>query len=242
MSGVALGYVHHNEVAYSWHRSVAELVARGGVDLEIPVRCGTGQITEARNEGASAFLDSGCEWLLWTDTDMGFAPDTLERLLAVDRPVVGGLTFAAVEYLDDDMGGHRIRAEPVLFKWAADDTGFVRWPDYPRDQLVQVAGTGGALILVHRSAYEHLEQTCGRRWYDQRRIQATGRVISEDLAFCARLGEAGIPIFVHTGVKSTHMKAAWIGEADYDRKGASRAVRDPARPKAAAAKGRRRKR
>lgn len=238
MSGVALGYVHGNDVAYSWHRSVRQLEQ---IDLEIPVRYGTGGIVAARNAVVADFLTTELEWLLWTDTDMGFAPDTVTRLLACDVPIVGGLTFAAREVDDDGMGGHRIQPAPVLFKWSLDDDGFVPWLDYPRDRLVQVAGTGSALILVHRSVFEHIAGAVGPRWYDPMTLEATGGYVGEDLAFCARCTKAGIPIFVHTGVLTTHQKTVWLGEADYRGGGGSGGVRSNRRPQAAASKGGRRK-
>jgi hypothetical protein len=39
--------------------------------------------------------------------------------------------------------------------------------------------------------------------------------MGEDLSFCLRAGAAGIPIHVHSGVRTTHFKPAWLGESDY---------------------------
>jgi hypothetical protein len=41
------------------------------------------------------------------------------------------------------------------------------------------------------------------------------RMVSEDLSFCIRAGAMGFPIYVHTGVKMTHMKTLWLSENDY---------------------------
>ena len=63
----------------------------------------------------------------------------------------------------------------------------------------------------------------GRRfaghWYDRMINPTTGQLLGEDLSFCARARMVGIPIHVHTGVKTTHRKPHWIGEDDYEHPG-----------------------
>jgi hypothetical protein len=226
---VALAYVHSNEVAYSWHHSLIELmgwdfvnhgrIVRGGF---VAIRYGTDGLVEARNKAVAIFLhEKQAEWLLWLDTDMGFAPETLDGLIAVadplERPIVGGLCFSQREHTSDDMGGWRCTATPTVFDWAHIDEqmGFaVRW-DYPDNTAIRVAGTGSACILIHRSVFERIEEKFGPVWYDRVPNTSTGQVVSEDLAFCMRAGTLDIPVHVHTGVKTTHQKALWLAEDDY---------------------------
>jgi hypothetical protein len=40
-------------------------------------------------------------------------------------------------------------------------------------------------------------------------------MVGEDFSLCVRLNAAGIPIFVHSGIKTTHHKDLWLGEEDY---------------------------
>ena len=37
-------------------------------------------------------------------------------------------------------------------------------------------------------------------------------MIGEDLSFCASRGALGIPVYVHTGVQTTHLKRVWLAE------------------------------
>lgn len=226
---VCLAYVHANEVAHSWHMSMLELfgwdlsherrVMRGGF---LAMRCGTGGIVAARNEVAERFLAGDAEWLFWLDTDMGFAPDTLDRLIAaadpVDRPIVGGLCFAQQEYTGDGLGGYRTRACPTLYQWVQvgdGQEGFTAWHDYPRDQLVPVAGTGSACILIHRGVLEKVADQYGPNWYSRMVNPSTQQLISEDLSFCAKAAAVGFPVHVDTGVKTSHLKPIWLAEGDY---------------------------
>lgn len=246
---VTVAYVYGDydqRVSYSWHHSMVELI---GYDLAnagrilvggyIAMRCGSDGLVEARNKTARHFLDDGkADWLFWVDTDMGFEPDIIDRLLdAADpqaRPVVGALAFSQRELGDDGAGGWRCSATPTVFDWAKiagengqEQQGFaVRW-DYPANTLMQVGGTGMAAILIHRSVFERIEQAHGRVWYDRVPNTTTGQIVSEDLSFCLRAGALSIPIHVHTGVRTTHHKSMWLGEEDYWRQ---RALEPPPPP------------
>lgn len=225
---VAVAYLHSNEVAYSWHHSMVQLlgndptrsrVLRGGI---IAIRCNAGQVADARNKAVQHFLADGkAAWLWFVDTDMGFAPDTVERLLdaadPVERPVVGGLCFAQKEVRIDEFGGYRTAPAPTIYDWAphGDLQGFDVRHDYPRDEFTRCAGTGSACILIHRSVLERIHTAYGPAWYE--RIPARDGSIGEDLSFCMRAGELGIPVHVHTGIRTTHLKPSWLGEDDYQR-------------------------
>lgn len=187
----------------------------------IGIRCGTDGLVDSRNKAVDQFLEEArADWLFWVDTDMGFAPDTIDRLLdaadPVERPVVGALCFASVEKDSDGMGGWHTVATPTLFDWAhdGDHQGFaVRW-DYPANTVTRVHGTGSACILIHRSVFEKIHAEFGT-WYSRSRNPSTGQLISEDLSFCIRANALDIPIYVHTGVPTTHAKPMWLGEQGY---------------------------
>lgn len=227
---VCLAYVHSNEVAHSWHLSVMEMLSwdvahnqriiRGGF---LGMRCGTGGLVSARNETVARFLAGDADWLFWVDTDMGFTPDTVDRLLdaadPVERPVMGALCFAQQEYELDGMGGHRTRPSPTLFQWVKvgeDRQGFTAWRDYPRNQVVRVAGTGAACIIIHRSVLLAVAERFGPgNWYSRMLNPSTGQLLSEDLSFCARVVQCGLPVHVDTSVKTSHLKPIWLSEEDY---------------------------
>lgn len=227
---VQIAYLHAHHVSHSWHESMMRLaaydsanecriVSTGGPFM---IRCDAGGLVESRNLAVQRYLDeTDHEWLFLIDTDMGFAADTVDRLVEAadpaERPVVGGLCFALREVRYDGLGGRRVMPVPTLFNIARTPAGHIgfstRW-EFPDNTLVQVAATGAACLLVHRTAVEKLRAEHGDHWFDQVRYQ-DGRLLSEDLSFCYRLGAAGLPVFVHTGVKTTHHKQVWIGADDY---------------------------
>lgn len=230
---VTVAYVHPNEVAVSWHESLMALlgydlahearVIRGGW---LAQRCyGADGIPAARDLAVRNFLAAkDAEWLFWIDTDMGFAPDTVDRLLEVadpvTRPIVGGLCFAYKQTEYDGMGGWRNAIVPTIYEWTTveetGETGFLSVPEYPRDALVKCAGTGSACVLIHRSVFERIAEDGRGTWYTRVPNPTAGnRKLGEDLSFCLRAGALGFPIHVHTGVRTTHYKPAWLGEDDF---------------------------
>ena len=227
---VQIAYLHSSRVSHSWHQALLNTIAYDksvGANLihQVPfaVACsGPNSLPEGRNLAVKHFLDeTDADWLFFVDTDMGFTADALEQLWfaasADERPVVGGLCFALKHVGSDGKGGFRVLPVPTLFEFASSEeqgSGFANRFKYPPDALVQVAGTGAAFLLIHRSALEAVRSVDGDRWFDFV-AYGDGTQVSEDLSFCWRLGELGVPIFVHTGVSTTHHKEIWLGENVY---------------------------
>lgn len=204
---------------------------RGGGPVMLP--SGPNSIAAIRNQACKILLDEpdaeGADWLLFIDSDMGFASDSLDRLLEaadpVERPVVGALCFGLQQRETDEMGGYITYPFPTIYDWRANeagDEGFViRW-DYPVDTVTQVAATGAAFLLVHRDVLAKMRVEHEDTWFDRARMAGGAKLLGEDMSFFARLGRMGIPAHVHTGVRTTHRKPVWINE-DYYREAWARA-------------------
>lgn len=227
---VQVAYMHSGQVSHSWHQSMMNMIAYDksvGLDVIVSapmaVHCsGPNSLVEGRNMAVQHFLDkTDSEWLFFVDTDMGFQPEAMESLLLaahpVDRPVVGGLCFALKHTAPDGKGGFRVMPVPTLFMWAKNPKqgyGFANRFIYPPEAMVQVAGTGAAFLLIHRSVVEEIRAEMGDTWFNFVQYD-DGTQISEDLSFCYRVGQVRRDIFVHTGVKITHHKEFWLSENDY---------------------------
>lgn len=234
-TAVCVAFVHTDEVDFNFFFSFWQLLARdlagngkvwrGGYSITYG---GTGDLAAARNGAVKAFLeDNKADWLWFVDTDMGFGSDTVDRLLASahpeNRPVVGAMTFSAMREEEDGLGGFRLLFTPVIMDWVHTDeqTGFsVRW-DYPKDELTRCDGTGSACILIHRSVFEQVremytaENPQWANWYSRVINPATKELVGEDLSFCLRLLQRGIPVHVDTSVQTTHAKRLWLAQEDY---------------------------
>jgi hypothetical protein len=199
--------------------------------------CGTGGIPDARNEVARSFLDgTDGEWLFMVDTDMGFAPDTVDRLLkSADQyraPVVGGLCFALRRTHTGDFHAEKFGIIPTVYGYVetGDEVGFLPLEHYERDSLVKASGTGAACLLVHRRALAKVREKYGDAWFDPMKHPTgnkggTPRTFSEDLSFCVRLAACDVPLHVDTSVKTCHEKGGvFLDEDAYDRQQAFAAI------------------
>lgn len=167
-------------------------------------------ITGPRNDVVREFLkhpEAG-EWHLSIDVDMFFPPDAVERLLEVadpeSVPIVGGLCFGAT---NDFLW-------PTVYELAEDDEigpHFLRAKDIPPNTLLRCTATGGAFLMVHRSAYEKIaahkwpEDPYGHfPWFQETQLPKSP--VGEDLTFCLRAGIAGLPVHVLTSLHIGHIK------------------------------------
>lgn len=195
---------------FATHRRIAEgggrLSYQAGANLSGP-----------RNEVVKKFLAYGkADWLWMVDSDMVFAPDTVDRLLEhadpETAPIVGGLCFG----LDDagdivpTMYGLMGEAE------SPESLDVVRFDEWPVDTMFQVVATGAACLLIHKSALERMRDfehpnrpgkvgfNDAFPWFQE--LEHDGRPVSEDIAFCWRAGLLQIPVYVNTAVKIGHVK------------------------------------
>lgn len=160
------------------------------------------------------------QWLAWVDTDAGFAPNTIDRLLASahvrDRPILGALAFASKEVSKDGFNGFRTQPRPTIFDFVPMDDGTQRFcgrNDYPYNQVTRCASTGMHCVLIHRWVFEKLRDEFGDTWHD--RIPQADDLLGEDTSFYARCGAQNIPVHVDTAIKTNHRKTCWVGEDDW---------------------------
>ncbi len=182
------------------------------------------RIASNRNMACATFLDeTDAQWLLFVDSDMGWSEDALETLLAAADPervpVIGALCFGLRKEEVDGQGGFRSVPFPTIFDWRkapeADRAGFVLRYDYAPDTVIQCSATGAAFLLIHRTVLQTVREEAGDVWFDRAKMYEDDEMMGEDISFCSRLGVFGIPLFVHTGVRTTHLKPVWVGEDFY---------------------------
>lgn len=205
----------------------SRIIREGGIYLRKVA--GSAGIPDGRNEVVQRFLDeTDGEWLWFIDTDMGFAPDTVDRLVAsadpVERPVVGGLCFAQRRIEARPFHGSRFGIIPTVYDYVEldDEVGFVPREAYALDEVLAVSGTGAACLLIHRTALEAVRDRHGDAWFNPMAhptgLKGKPRNFSEDLSFCVRLASVGIPVHVNTAVKTIHEKGGvFLDEDAYDR-------------------------
>lgn len=238
----ALIYVHPGSVSAAFSYCVTRLfvyeMARHGVPPALVAqRCASGQLVEARNETVAFFLDTGLDWALFVDSDMGFDADTLERLRHAadpnERPVVGALCFGQKKQGTEDSATQSVnlRCFPTVYVYREreNEVGFQVITDYPRDALVEASATGAACVLVHRSVLAAIREKYGNQWFDKVTHPVGPTTFSEDLSFFVRVAAVDQPVHVDTRVKTSHDKGGvFLTEERWDEQEALRKLNEAA--------------
>ena len=224
MSKVFVAWLHPGEVNSAFVSSALGLMAWDflrqtdrGLDRQLAgmkdFHAGV-NIAGPRNGVVREFLDrpEWGDWLLMIDVDMVFQPDALEKMLETadpeNAPVVGGLCFGATDG----------KLWPTLYDLVEGTDGpyLARRSAFDLDTLVPVTATGGAFLMVHRTAYETVLAAGFNRafpWYQE--TELAGSPCGEDLTFCLRAGLSGLPVHVNTGVRIGHVKPTLPTTARY---------------------------
>jgi hypothetical protein len=150
----------------------------------------------ARNTLVADVLASpgGATHVLWLDSDMVVPIDALERLLAADQPIAGGLYHTK-----------RGDLRPTVF--ALDP---LRAFEGRLEGTTRVGGFGLGCALVRTSVYEEMAAVFGdRRWH----VLAHGA--GEDVWFFQRCKKMGIEAWVDTTVRCGHVRDQAVTTADW---------------------------
>jgi hypothetical protein len=171
---------HDHMVHAAFYRSVVDLVAhfvreRPDVEFVIDTHAGT-LIDRARNILATRVLnDPSFTHLLFVDSDMGFRPSLIERMLAFDKPILGALT--PQRRLDHEAlhrwsqrlpDGRSARAAALGYVAEGEivaepkENGEVRIDVV--DGFVRVRQIGAGVLLVQRSALERFKDRFPELW------------------------------------------------------------------------------
>jgi GT2 family glycosyltransferase len=139
----------------------------------------------SRNKLVLDALDVGSEWLWFIDDDQTFPAGVLIRLLQAEQLVVSSLCL--------------MRSPPffpVAFA-SKDEKGYMplNLQAHVPGELVACRSVASSGMLVRAEVFRQLKEP----WF----YHTTDK--SEDVFFCDKLDEAGIPMYVHTGVPIGHI-------------------------------------
>lgn len=169
---------------------------------------GCADLAGTRNKLVRMFLSSGVEWLLTVDTDIVWEPEDWDRLKrsALDNEA---------QYVS---GTYMVANDPpmpcaAVFK---DDKFYTPLVSDESPELVQVSAVGAGFSLIHRDVFlKSADPGNDHEWYEHGRRAPNGQTLPEDYAFCSRVGEAGIPIWLNTKVRPGHVKSRIVGWKEY---------------------------
>jgi len=176
---IALGLPTNRLIKPKTVKSLLELAARK--KLEIIVSTKGYNCAENRNYIAAQAIKKGCTHLLHVDDDMIYEPDTLDKLLAHDKDIVGGLYKTKYEVQD------------YVIEYLNTDV--------MPDKLFECAALGTGLLLVKTEVYKKTPQPWyGYVWFDNGMVKE-----SVDWVFCKNARKAGFKVWCDPQVTAKHI-------------------------------------
>ena len=164
-------------------------------------------VYDARNMLASKALNGCFDRILWLDSDMVFRPDLLIRL-AKDmdegremvsavyfkrKPPFTPICYKTLEYSEHD-NKPAYKLEPYL--------------DYPKNDVFQAAGCGFGAVMMTTDLIRKVAERFG---YPFSPMMGIG----EDLTFCWRVNQLGVPIWCDSRIKVGHSGVMTVTEETY---------------------------
>lgn len=213
-TSVCICYPTSGSIHVLFHRSLVDLMAydreQGWNNLvaEKAVISGA-NISKARNELCRWVIDEmDAEWIWFIDTDMVVDPVVLPKLLCAAE-VSGARVLGALCVMIDDKDG----PIPTIYQLGNFDGGEITRVvfDFPENTVAQVAATGAACLLIHRSVLEDIRDRFPEDPYPWFREDViNGNWVSEDLRFCLVANSCGHPVFVDCTTEVGHAKGSTV--------------------------------
>ena len=161
-----------------------------------------GPIDQVRNYLVRDALDAGCTHLIMLDTDQIYPPDTITRLLAHDKDIVGAKVYRKYPPYD-----------PILVRGAIPIFSHVPDEECESGELVEVDATGCGCIMFRTALFTEIEPP----WFkwEMPVMDGVSVMVGEDFYFCRKAKEADYRIYVDTSVEVSHMALMQVNQSAY---------------------------
>jgi len=167
----------------------------------------TGYIAQARDAVCAVMLQSDCEWLLFLDWDVSYAPKSVYDLLDAAKDEEGNVIRPIIAGLYVTFYGTNGALYPC-WQHEVDGAEFTQFDSVKLGEIYECTSVGMGFTLIHRSVLEALHKAGdGKpgRFFSHDVLE--GAQAGEDVTFCKRARNLGFKVYGHGGVLLGHTKA-----------------------------------
>lgn len=232
---ITLAFPTRGPISIEFHRAVIQVLARApqfGFAARIRDCEHDGNVARAKNLLLKSFLETEDDYLLFTDTNIAFAPQDVAMLIAADSPIAGALYFTAatgseawpVAWVEDPRDEDRTgdtdvdasgdsRTRPVAYAPVSLPKPPEDFDETDQEQLeawmatlslpIPVAGVGFGLSLLTRDTAQAMADNY--EWpFEVCQDQ------DEDLQFCLRAAALGLQTVVMPAARVGNMRLGMV--------------------------------
>lgn len=162
----------------------------------------------SRNKLVEEFLNSNCDELIFIDSDIGWDPQDLVNLVAIDKDIVGGaipyrmgkLAFPVAYYKAED-GTPMGELETGLIDCNVIPTAMLK---IKKDVFFRMIGGGLAEKRVEYSASDGMEGGRWRSFFDFETDNVNHLEFGEDVTFCRKALKLGYHLWCYPNMTLRH--------------------------------------
>lgn len=163
---------------------------------------------DARNTFVATALENDCDYVFFMDTDMAFQKGTLAMMIRhmanirTDVPaIIGGIYCNR----GNDFRWH-------VYNWKENMDGWESTTFPLKNGLKKVDAIGTGCMLIDMNVFKAIKWP----WfeYEYREFNGKKERLSEDMVFCKKCKEAGIPIYADTDITCGHFLSARVEPTD----------------------------
>lgn len=164
-------------------------------------------IYDARNILAGRAIAGGFDRILWLDSDMVFSRDLLIRL---SKDLDDGKEIVSAVYFKRKPPFTPICYKTLEYSEKENEPVYKLEPylDYPKDEVFKAAGCGFGAVMM---TTELVAKVAARFGFPFSPMMGMG----EDLTFCWRVGQLGVPIWCDSRIKVGHAGVMTVTEDTY---------------------------
>jgi len=189
---VLIGMPTRNLVQAQTVTTLFSLSATPDTRISLAVRLGS-VIADKRNLICKDAIKRGDDYVFFVDSDVQFPPDTLTRLLKLDKDVVGALYFRTFHPYEPN----------ITEKVQVDGKTKLQVPlTWDRERPFKCWSIGTGTMLIKTSVLKALQEKLNSEWFKFDRID--GIPAGEDVFFCNEAGKAGFEVWCDPRIKTYH--------------------------------------
>jgi hypothetical protein len=145
---ISIGLPFYGSFSGEWTTQTLQLVSGLSKNYDVHEIIASGVMTTDHNRNliTNEFLKSDSEWLFWIDSDTLVPLGAVERLLAVNKPLVSGLYY----------GKNPPHPPIAYFVHNGAFTPIDNERKWEKGEIIEVDSVGMGCMLTHRSVFENI--------------------------------------------------------------------------------------
>jgi len=192
-------YVHARTMT-----TVFSLTATPGVSLALATQLGS-TVAAQRNKLAKLAIERDDDYILFVDSDSEFGADALDKMLKLDKDIVGLIYARTSEPY-----------EPNISELVKKDgrTAIMVPKQFSRKRPFKVFSIGTGTMLIKVSVLKALADKLEEEWFRFTRVE--GVKAGEDTYFCYQAGKEGFEVWADPTIETKHWDNYGFSLAEYD--------------------------